>query len=61
MCHLGLFKGPKRLTDEFYGCIKSRKRLIFLIDSHSNESAFVAVKKGCKVLHKLCERGAICQ
>ena len=30
---MGLLKGPKGLTDEFYGFIKSRKRL----DSHSNE------------------------
>ena len=27
--HLGLLKGPKGLTDEFYGFIKSRKRSIF--------------------------------
>ena len=44
ICHLGLLKGPKGLTDEFYGFIKSRKRSSFVIDSHSNGSAFTAVK-----------------
>ena len=33
-------KGPKGLTDEFYGFIKSRKRYIFVIDSYLNDSAF---------------------
>ena len=37
-------KGPEGLTDEFYGFIKSRKRSSFVIDSHSNGSAFIAVK-----------------
>ena len=31
ICHLGLWKGPKVLTDEFYGFIKSRNRSIFVI------------------------------
>ena len=52
-------KGPKGLTDGFYGYIKSRKRLIFVIDSH--DSVFAAVKKGCKVLNKVCEGGTIFQ
>ena len=33
-------KGPKGLTDKFYGFIKSRKRSIFVIDSYLNNSAF---------------------
>ena len=37
ICHLGLLKGPKGLTDNFYGFIKSRKRLFFVIDSHLND------------------------
>ena len=31
--------GPKDLTDEFYGFIKSRKRSIFVIDTYSKDSA----------------------
>ena len=46
--HLGLLKGPKGLTDEFYGFIKSRKRLIFVIDSQSKDSTFTAVKRNAK-------------
>ena len=46
ICHLGLWKSPKRLTDEFYGFIKSRKRSIFVIDSYLNDSAFTTVKLG---------------
>ena len=42
-------KGPKWLTDEFYGCIKSRKLSIFVIDSYLNDSAFTAVKRDAKV------------
>ena len=45
ICHLGLWKGPKGLTDEFYGFIKSRKRSIFVIDSYLKDSAFTAVKR----------------
>ena len=33
ICHFGLQKGPKGLTDEFYGFKKSRKHSIFEIDS----------------------------
>ena len=51
ICHLGLWKGPKGRTDEFYGFIKSRKRSSFKIDSYSNDS---------KVLNKVCVRGTIC-
>ena len=47
-CHLGLWKGLKGLTDEFYGFIKSRKRSTFLIDSYLKDSAFTAVKKDAK-------------
>ena len=50
-------KGPKGLTDEFYGFVKSRKRSIFVIDSYLKDSAFTAVKRDTKV----CERGTICQ
>ena len=45
---MGLLKGPKGLTDEFYGFIKSRKRLIFVIDSQSNERTFTAIKRNAK-------------
>ena len=41
-------KGPKWLTDEFCGCIKSRKLSIFVIDSYLNDSAFTAVKRDAK-------------
>ena len=41
-------KGPKGLTDEFSGCIKSRKCPIFVIDSYLKDSAFTAVKRGAK-------------
>ena len=37
-------KGPRGLTDEFYGFIKSRKRSIFA-DSQLNDIAFTAVKR----------------
>ena len=50
-------KGPKGLKDYFYGFIKSRKRSSFDL----NDSAFTAVKKDCKVLNKVCERGTILQ
>ena len=45
---MGLLKGPKGLTDEFYAFIKSRKLSFFVIDSHSNDSAFTAVKRNAK-------------
>ena len=48
ICHLGLWKGPKGLTDEFYGFIKLRKRSIFVIDSYLKGSAFTAVKRNAK-------------
>ena len=48
ICRLGLLKGPKGLTDEFYGFIKSRKRSIFVIDSYLKDSAFTAVKRDAK-------------
>ena len=41
-------KGPKGLTDEFYGFIKSRKRSIFVIDSYLKDSEFTAVKRDAK-------------
>ena len=51
-------KGPKGLTDDFYGFIKSRKRFSFVIDSYLKDSAFTAfLKKRCIVLNKVCERG----
>ena len=37
-------KGPKGLTDKFYGFIKSRKRSIFVIDSYLNDSALKQLK-----------------
>ena len=54
-------KGPIGLTDEFYGFIKLRKRSIFVIESYLNENVFTAVKKRCKVLNKVFERGTICR
>ena len=39
ICLLGLWKGPKGLTDEFCGFIKSRKRFFF-IDSYLKDSAW---------------------
>ena len=41
-------KGPKGLTDEFYGFIKSRERSIFVVDSYLKDSAFTAVKRDVK-------------
>ena len=40
-------KGPKGLTDEFYGFVKARKRFVFVIDAYLNvqDSAFTAVKR----------------
>ena len=40
-------KGPRGLTVESYGSIKSRKRFVFVIDSYLNDqdSAFTAVKR----------------
>ena len=43
ICYLGLWKGPKGPTDEFYGFIKSRKRSIFVNDSYLKDSAFTAL------------------
>ena len=48
ICHLGLWKLLKGLTDEFYGFIKSRKRSIFVIDSYLKHNAFKTVKKYAK-------------
>ena len=48
VCHLDLRKGPKGLTDEFYGFIRSRKRSIFVIDSYVKDSGFTAVKRDAK-------------
>ena len=47
ICQLGLWKGPKGLTDEFYGFIKCGSRKfysIFVIDSYLKDGAFTAVK-----------------
>ena len=41
-------KGPKGLTDDFHGFIKSRKRSIFVVDSSFKDSAFTAVKRDAK-------------
>ena len=48
ICHLGLWKYPKGLTDEFYGFINSKKPSIFVIDSYLKDSAFAAVKRDAK-------------
>ena len=34
---------------------------LFVFYSSLNDNVFTAVKKGCKVLNKVCERGTICQ
>ena len=51
-CHLGLWKGPKGLTDEFYGFKKSRKSFVTLQ---------LQQLKGYKVLNEVCVRRTICQ
>ena len=48
MCHLSLWKGPKGLTDEFYGFITSRKRYTFAIDSYLKDSVHLLQLKGMK-------------
>ena len=45
---MGLRKGPKGRTDEFYSRIKSGKRSIFVIDSYLDDNAFPAVKMNAK-------------
>ena len=52
-------KQCKGLTEEFYGFIKSRKRSIFVIDSHLNESAFTSVKRDAKLLNRYV-KGVTC-
>ena len=44
----GSMKGPKGLTDEFYGFVKLRKRSIFVINFYLKDSAFTAVKRDAK-------------
>ena len=44
----GSVKAPKRLTDEFYGFKKSRKRSVFVIDSYLKDST--AVTREVRVL-----------
>ena len=39
-----LVKGPKGLSDAFYGCEKVKKRSGFVIYSYFKDSAFTAVK-----------------
>ena len=48
ICHLGLWKGLKGLTDEFRGFIKSRKRSICVIDSYLKDRASTTAKRGAK-------------
>ena len=45
---IGSVKGPKGLTDEFYGFINSRKRSILVIDFYLNYRAFSAVVRDAK-------------
>ena len=56
ICHLGLWKGLKGRTDEFYGFIKSRKHSVLVIDSYLNDSAFAAVKRDAKFLTRYVKR-----
>ena len=44
ICQFRSVKGPKGLTDKFYGFIKWRKRSIFVIDSYLNDSALKQLK-----------------
>ena len=44
----GSVKGPKRLTDDFYGFIISGKRSVLVIDFSLKDSAFTAVKWDAK-------------
>ena len=48
ICHLGLWKGPKRANKWILWLIKSRKRSIFVTDSYWKDSAFTAVKRDAK-------------
>ena len=48
ICHLGLLKGPKGLTDDFCGFKKSRKSSIFVTDFYLKYSAFTEVKREAK-------------
>ena len=48
ICLLGLLKGPKGRTDEFYGFIELRNRSIFVIDSYLKDSAFTALERDAK-------------
>ena len=41
-------KGPKGLTEDFYGLLKSRKRSITVIDSYVKDSGFKEVKRDAK-------------
>ena len=40
ICYLGVGKGPKGRTNDFYGFIKSGKRSIIVLDSYLNDNAF---------------------
>ena len=51
ICHLGMLKGPKDQTDEFYVFIKSSKRSIFVVDSYLNDNAFTAATGMWKGYH----------
>ena len=46
---MGPYKGPKGLTDEFYGFKKWTKRSIFEFDPYLKDSAFTAVKRDAKL------------
>ena len=48
ICHWVSERTPKGVKDEFYGFIKSRKRLVFVIDCYLKDSAFTAVKRDAK-------------
>ena len=42
-------KRPKRLTDAFYGCEKSKIRSGFVISTYFKNSQFMAVKRDAKL------------
>ena len=59
ICHLSLWKGPKGLIDKFDGFIKSRKRSIFVTDSHIKgvQNSIQGMWKGYQLSIKGIQKG----
>ena len=49
----------RSVTDAFYGC-ERHENLFLVIYSYCKDGVFTAVKTGCSVQNKVCERGIIC-